>query len=81
MLENQFDDVILMDMQMPEMDGVTATKIIRQSHQPQPYIIALTANVLEEDRQICIEAGMNNYIRKPIAIAQLREALSVISDQ
>ena len=66
MLEKQFYDIILMDMQMPEMDGITATKIIRQTNQPQPWIIALTANALEEDRQICLDAGMNDFVAKPI---------------
>lgn len=75
MLEKQFYDVILMDMQMPEMDGITATKKIRESAQPQPYIIALTANALEEDKEMCLNAGMNDYISKPLDIAQLREAL------
>ncbi|HEY9705225.1 MAG TPA: response regulator, partial [Allocoleopsis sp.] len=78
MLEKQFYDVILMDMQMPEMDGVTATKIIRQSNKPQPYIIAVTANVLDEDRQLCLNAGMNDFMSKPIAIARLQEILSEI---
>jgi PAS domain S-box-containing protein len=74
-LEKQFYDVILMDMQMPEMDGITATKIIRQSEQKQPYIIALTANALEDDRIKCMEAGMNDYISKPISIEELKIAL------
>lgn len=74
-LEKQFYDVILMDMQMPEMDGITATKIIRQSPQKQPYIIALTANALEDDRIKCIDVGMNDYISKPISIEQLKIAL------
>ncbi len=78
MLENQFYDIILMDMQMPKMDGITATKIIRQSPQAQPYIIAVTANYLEADRQICLDAGMNDFITKPIAIHQLTEALKKI---
>ena len=76
MLENQFYDIILMDIQMPEMDGVTATKRIRQSIQNQPYIIALTANALEADRQICLDAGMNDFITKPIVIAELTRVLS-----
>ncbi|WP_413173927.1 MASE1 domain-containing protein [Anabaena azotica] len=74
-LETQVYDVILMDMQMPEMDGLTTTKIIRQSGKPQPYIIALTANALEENRQMCLDVGMNHFITKPIAIAELMEAL------
>ncbi|MBL1208407.1 MAG: PAS domain-containing protein [Geminocystis sp. GBBB08] len=75
MLETQFYDVILMDMQMPQMDGVTATQIIRESSKLQPYIIALTANALESDRQLCFKVGMNDYLSKPIAMAQLQEAL------
>jgi PAS domain S-box-containing protein len=75
MLEKQNYDVILMDMQMPEMDGITATKIIRQTAKSQPYIIALTANALEEDRQICLDVGMNDFISKPLVIAELTEAL------
>ena len=74
MLENQFYDIILMDMQMPKMDGIAATEIIRQSHQIQPYIIAVTANFLEEDRQMCLDVGMNDFMTKPIVIAQLIEA-------
>jgi len=76
MIKKQDYDVILMDLQMPEMDGLTATKIIRQSEEKQPYIIALTANVLEKDRQICLDIGMNDYIRKPLAIAELMKVLN-----
>jgi signal transduction histidine kinase len=76
MLENKSYDVILMDMQMPEMDGITATKMIRQSDKPQPWIIALTANALEVDRQTCFDAGMNDFITKPIDITQLTDALN-----
>ncbi|MFN6366335.1 MAG: ATP-binding protein [Aphanizomenon sp.] len=79
MLENQFYDIILMDMQMPEMDGVTATKIIRQSSQNQPYIIALTANALEADHQLCLDAGMNKFITKPIVIEEISRVLSEYS--
>ncbi|WP_017294418.1 response regulator [Geminocystis herdmanii] len=76
MLEKQFYDVILMDMQMPKMDGITATQKIRQSSTKQPIIIAVTANILEEDRQKCFDAGMDNYISKPIGIIQLKETLA-----
>jgi len=79
MLEKQFYDVILMDMQMPEMDGVTTTKKIRQSTQEQPYIIALTANALEADRQICLDVGMNDFISKPIVITEITRVLSKYS--
>ncbi|BAQ59746.1 circadian input kinase A [Geminocystis sp. NIES-3708] len=78
-LEKQAYDVILMDIQMPEMDGLTATQFIRQSSLPQPYIIALTANALEEDRQKCLSVGMNDYLSKPIAIEQLKESICKIN--
>ncbi len=80
LLAKQFYDVILMDMQMPEMDGITAAKIIRQSDQRQPYIIAVTANALDGDRQKCLEIGMNDYLSKPLAIEQIKEALSKIKN-
>ncbi|MBD2663601.1 multi-sensor hybrid histidine kinase [Richelia sinica FACHB-800] len=75
-LEQNFYDIIFMDIQMPEMDGITATQIIRQLDIPQPYIIALTANALEEDRKICLDAGMNDFISKPISITDMNRALS-----
>lgn len=61
-------DMILMDVQMPEMDGLEATKKIRQNNKPQPLIIAMTANAMESDRNECIYAGMNDYMSKPINI-------------
>ncbi len=61
-------DVVFMDMQMPEMDGVQATRCIRAELPPerQPVIIAMTANALESDRQECVAAGMNDYTSKPV---------------
>ncbi len=70
-------DIILMDVQMPEMDGLTATREIR-AHWPadeQPYIVAMTANAFESDRDECLEAGMDDYVSKPVQAAMLREAL------
>jgi signal transduction histidine kinase/ligand-binding sensor domain-containing protein/CheY-like chemotaxis protein len=68
-------DLILMDVQMPEMDGFQATKIIRETMKTQPWIIAVTANAMQGDRKECIEAGMNDYISKPIDLEVLVKAL------
>ncbi len=69
-------DVILMDMQMPGMDGIEATRAIRASDLPrQPYIIAMTANALPQDRDACRQAGMNDYLTKPMKLEDLRAAL------
>ncbi len=59
-------DVVLMDVQMPEMDGLEATRVIRASAIAQPLIIAMTANAIAGDRDICIQAGMDDYITKPM---------------
>ncbi len=69
-------DVILMDMSMPELDGVEATRIIRTLPINQPPIVALTANAFESDRQTCLEAGMDFFLSKPINKAHLLQALS-----
>jgi CheY-like chemotaxis protein/anti-sigma regulatory factor (Ser/Thr protein kinase) len=68
-------DVILMDMQMPNMDGLTATRHIRAMPIKQPIIIALTANAFIEDQQACQDAGMNDFLSKPIDIKRLFSAL------
>lgn len=68
-------DVILMDVQMPEMDGLEATKIIRANKGKQPIIIAMTANAMKEDREECLEVGMDDYISKPFKIELLKQAL------
>jgi signal transduction histidine kinase/CheY-like chemotaxis protein len=64
-------DVILMDVQMPEMDGLEATRLIRSTKQRQPIIIAMTANAMQGDKDVCINAGMNDYISKPIKFDEL----------
>jgi signal transduction histidine kinase/CheY-like chemotaxis protein len=65
-------DVILMDLQMPEMDGLEATRQIRQAKlSEQPVIIALTANTMEGDEEECVKAGMNDYIGKPVKLEEL----------
>jgi signal transduction histidine kinase/ligand-binding sensor domain-containing protein/DNA-binding response OmpR family regulator len=67
--------LIFMDVQMPEMDGLEATRFIRQHVSPQPIIIAMTANAMTEDREACLQAGMNDYLSKPIKLAELVAAL------
>lgn len=70
-------DTILMDIQMPEMDGLEATQTIRNLPLiSQPYIIAITANAMQEDRDKCLHVGMNDYLAKPINIAHLLQGLS-----
>ncbi|MEO0472402.1 MAG: response regulator, partial [Bacteroidota bacterium] len=70
-------DLILMDVSMPEMDGLTATRTIRMEQgENGPIIIAVTANAMKGDRERCLEAGMNDYLAKPVKIAQLREMLT-----
>ncbi len=68
-------DIILMDMQMPEMDGIQATTFIRKSPGSQPIIIALTANTMEGDQEACLNAGMNDYISKPVRLEELTSKL------
>jgi len=78
-------DLILMDVQMPEMDGLEATRMLRLCLEIQPVIIAMTANVMQGDRDDCIQAGMDDYISKPIEIdeltGQLRKWSRVIKDK
>lgn len=70
-------DVVLMDVQMPEMDGLQATRELCSRFAPlqRPHIVALTANVTEEVRRHCLAAGMDSYISKPVTIAKLAELL------
>lgn len=73
-------DVVILDLQMPVMDGITAVKQLREkfANAPQrPYFIALTANAFIEDERTCINAGFDRYLAKPITLSQLRSALTL----
>jgi CheY-like chemotaxis protein len=76
-LERERYDVVLMDVQMPELDGLDATRRIceRWPAGERPRIVAMTANAMEEDREACFAAGMDDYVAKPIRPEALAEAL------
>jgi PAS domain S-box-containing protein len=76
-LERRPYDVVLMDVQMPELDGLDATRRIceRWPAESRPHIVAMTANALPEDREACFAAGMNDYVAKPIRAEELAAAL------
>ncbi|VFQ47343.1 response regulator [Desulfoluna butyratoxydans] len=73
-------DLVLMDVQMPEMDGLAATRLIRDPatgvSNPRVPVVAMTAHAMKEDSDRCLEAGMNDYISKPISINALREVIN-----
>jgi CheY-like chemotaxis protein len=73
-------DVILMDVQMPEMDGLEATRRLcaEPPESGPPCIIAMTANAMQGDREMCLEAGMDDYLSKPIRVEELVAALNLV---
>ena len=75
-VERQTYDVVLMDVQMPEMDGLEAARRIRARNGDRPRIVAMTANAMQGDREMCLAAGMDDYLTKPIRVERLVEALS-----
>jgi signal transduction histidine kinase/ActR/RegA family two-component response regulator len=78
-LERQPYDVVLMDIQMPEMDGLDAARKIREKWPEWPKIIAITAYAMQGDREKCIASGMNDYITKPVNLEELRAVLGSYS--
>jgi CheY-like chemotaxis protein len=76
-VERQTYDVVLMDVQMPEMDGLEAARRITARWPPEarPRIVAMTANAMQGDREMCMAAGMDDYLTKPIRVETLVETL------
>ena len=69
-------DVVLMDVQMPEMDGLEATRrIVARWGEQRPRLVAMTANAMQGDREACLAAGMDDYVVKPIRVDALVDAL------
>jgi PAS domain S-box-containing protein len=75
-LERQWYDIIFMDVHMPEMDGLEATRQICQRWSQRPFIIAMTANAMQGDREECLAAGMDDYISKPVKIEELQTVIA-----
>ena len=81
-LQKRSYDLVLMDVQMPEMDGLEATRTIRADpHIEQPYIVAMTAHAMQGDRADCLSVGMNDYIRKPVRRRDLAAVLRQCSSE
>ena len=79
-VRRQVYDVVLMDVQMPEMDGLDAARAIcaRYAAAERPRIIAMTANAMQGDRDLCLAAGMDDYLTKPVSIAGIDRVLTAL---
>ena len=79
-VQRQIYDVVLMDVQMPEMDGLEASRRITAAapRDKRPRIVAMTANAMQGDREMCMDAGMDDYVTKPIRVDALVEALQQV---
>jgi CheY-like chemotaxis protein len=76
-VHRQHYDIVLMDVQMPVMDGLESTKrMVKEfpARKDRPWIIALTANAMPGDRELCLHSGMDDYISKPLKLAELSSA-------
>jgi len=80
-LDREPYDVVLMDVQMPGMDGLEVTRRIRNAPGEQPHIIAVTAHALAGDRERCLAAGMNDYLSKPVRLEELQEVLASVTQR
>jgi signal transduction histidine kinase/ligand-binding sensor domain-containing protein/DNA-binding response OmpR family regulator len=77
-LKDNTYDIILMDVQMPNLDGLQATRLIRQTYGSKPLILALTANAMSDDKDTCLQAGMDGYLSKPLNLELLIEQLAYL---
>ena len=74
-LKRENYDLIFMDIQMPEMDGYEATKYIVSNFTLRPKIVAMTANAMQDDKNMCFEVGMDDYISKPISMDNIKNII------
>jgi len=79
---NNSFDLVFLDVQMPVMDGLEASREINRIYgKSKPYLVAITANAMKEDRIACLEAGMDHYISKPFQISEVAEVIVNLQNQ